>query len=177
MPTKIIFQKGDITDMAIDAIVSPANTNLTFDAGVAAAILRKGGARIQEECERVGSIPLGEAVVTPAGNLKAFYVVHAAVIERGGKATADSIRHATHNTLLRTEGKAFKTLAFPALGTGAAGFPLEECAEIMIREVLEHLRSRSTLETVYFVLFDDAALAAFEESYKKMTARPSAGAS
>jgi O-acetyl-ADP-ribose deacetylase len=177
MPSRIIFQKSDITEMAIDAIVNPANTELTFDGGVAAAILRKGGARIREECERIGSIPLGDAVVTTAGNLKAFYVVHAAVIVRGGKATADSIRHATHNTLLRTEGKAFKTLAFPALGTGAAGFPGEECAGIMIKEVLEHLKSRSSLETIYFVLFDDATLAAFEDSYKKMTARPPAPAS
>jgi O-acetyl-ADP-ribose deacetylase len=174
MPTKITFKKGDITEMAIDTIVSPVNTELALDAGVAAVVLRKGGARIQEECERIGSLPLGEAVVTTAGNLKAFYVIHAAVITPGGRATADSIRQATHNTLLRTEGKAFKTLAFPALGTGAAGFPLGECAEIMIKEVLEHLKSRSSLQTIYFVLFDDAAFAAFEETYKKMAARPQA---
>ena len=75
---------------------------------------------------------------------------------------------------MRTEGKAFKTLAFPALGTGAAEFPLEQCAEIMIKEVLEHLKTRSSLETIYFVLFDDAALATFEETYKKLAARPQA---
>jgi O-acetyl-ADP-ribose deacetylase (regulator of RNase III) len=172
MPTKITFEKGDITEKWADAIVNPANTDLVLDAGIAGAILRKGGGRIQEECERIGPIPLGEAVVTTAGSLKAFYVIHAAVIAPGGQATADSIRQATHNTLLHTEGKAFKTLAFPALGTGAAGFPMEQCAEIMIKEVLEHLKTRSSLETIYFVLFDDAALAAFEETYKKATVRP-----
>jgi O-acetyl-ADP-ribose deacetylase (regulator of RNase III) len=172
MPTKITFEKGDITEKWADAIVNPANTDLILDAGIAGAILRKGGARVQEDCERIGPIPLGEAVVTTAGNLKAFYVIHAAVVAPGGQATADSIRHATHNVLLRTEGKAFKTLVFPALGTGAAGFPLDECAEIMIKEVLEHLKARSSLETIYFVLFDDAALGAFEETYKKLSARP-----
>ena len=177
MPTKIIFEKGDITEKWVDAIVNPANTNLALDAGIAGAILRKGGARIQEECDRIGPIPLGEAVVTTAENLKAFYVVHAAVAAPGGQATADSIRHATHNTLLRTEGKAFKTLAFPALGTGAAGFPMEECAEIMIKEVLEHLKTRTSLETIYFVLFDDSALVVFEQTYKKAAVSPPARAS
>jgi O-acetyl-ADP-ribose deacetylase len=174
MPAKITIEKGDITDKPVDAIVNPANTDLLLDAGIAGAILRKGGARIQEECERIGSIPLGEAVVTTAGNLRAFYVVHASVVEPGGQATADSIRNATHNTLLRTEGKAFKSLAFPALGTGEAGFPMEKCAEVMVREVLEHLKTRSSLETIYFVLFDDAARAVFEATYKKATARPPA---
>ena len=174
MPTKIYFVKGDITDMAVDAVVNAANTDLVLGAGVAGAIRRKGGERIQEECERIGPIALGEAAVTTAGNLKAFYIVHAAAMRPGEKATHDSIRLATHNTLLRAEEKAFKSIAFPAIGTGVAGFPMEECAGIMIREVLEHLKSRSSLEKIYFVLFDDVALQTFEETYKRMTTRPAA---
>lgn len=174
MRTKIFFQKGDITEMAVDAIVNAANTDLVLGAGVAGAIRRKGGGRIEEECERTGSIPLGEAAVTTGGNLKALFVIHAASMRLGGRATAESLRLSTRHSLMRAEEKALKSLAFPALGTGVAGFPMEECARIMIHEALEHLKSRSTLEKLYFVLFDDAGLKVFEETYKQMTARPAA---
>lgn len=175
MPTKIYFMKGDITEFEVDAIVNAANTDLVLGSGVAGAIRTKGGPRIQEECERIGTIRLGEAAVTPAGNLKAYYVIHAASMQMGGKTTAESLRNATRNSLLRAEEKGFKTIAFPAIGTGIAGFPMEECANVMVSEVLEHLKSRSSLEMIYFVLYDDAAFTTFEEAYKKLTARPAAG--
>ncbi len=171
MPTKIYFLKGDITDMAVDAIVNAANNDLVLGAGVAGAIRRKGGQRVEEECERIGPIALGGAAVTTGGNLKALYVIHAASMRLGGRTTADSLRLATRNSLLRAEEKAIKTMAFPAIGTGVAGFSMEECARIMIQEVLGHIRSRSSLEKIYFVLYDDAALKVFEDTYKKLTAR------
>ena len=175
MPAKVLFMKGDITELEVDAIVNAANNELILGGGLAGAIRSKGGPRIQEECERIGSIHLGEAAVTPAGNLKAYYVIHAASMKLGGKTTAEPLRSATRNSLLRAEEKGFKTIAFPAIGTGIAGFPTEECADIMISEVLEHLKSRSSLEKLYFVLFDDAELKTFEETYKKLTARPAIG--
>ena len=174
MPARIYFMKGDITEFEVDAIVNAANTDLVLGSGVAGAIRAKGGPRIQEECERIGSIRLGEAAVTPAGNLKAYYVIHAASMQLGGKTTAESLRHATRSSLLRAEEKGFKTMAFPAIGTGVSGFPMEECANVMVSEVLEHLKSRTSLEKIYFVLYDDAALQTFEETYKKLTARPAA---
>ena len=174
MPARIYFMKGDITEFEVDAIVNAANTDLVLGSGVAGAIRAKGGPRIQEECERIGSIRLGEAAVTPAGNLKAYYVIHAASMQLGGKTTAESLRHATRSSLLRAEEKGFKTMAFPAIGTGVSGFPMEECANVMVSEVLEHLKSRTSLEKIYFVLYDDAALQTFEEAYKKLTARPAA---
>jgi O-acetyl-ADP-ribose deacetylase (regulator of RNase III) len=172
MPARIYFVKGDITDMEVDAIVNAANNDLALGAGVAGAIRSKGGPRIQEECDRIGSIRLGEAAVTTAGNLNAYYVVHAASMRLGGKTTAESLRNSTRNSLLRAEEKGFKTIAFPAIGTGIAGFPMEECANVMISELLEHLKSRTSLEKIYFVLYDDVALKTFEETYKKLTARP-----
>ncbi len=171
MTAKIHFLKGDITDLAVDAIVNAANTDLLLGAGVAGAIRRKGGPRIEEDCDRAGPIALGEAAVTTGGALKAHYVIHAASMRLGGRTTADSLRLSTHNTLMRVEEKGFKSIAFPAVGTGVAGFPIEECAEIMIGEVLKHLKSRSSLEKVYFVLFDDAALKVFEETHRALTAR------
>ena len=172
MPTKIYFTKGDITDRAVDAIVNAANTDLVLGAGVAGAIRRKGGKRIEEECERRGPIALGEAAVTTGGNLKALYVIHAASMRLGGRTSAESLRLSTRHSLLRAEEKGLKTIAFPAVGTGIAGFPMEECAEIMIKEVLDHIKTRTSLEKVYFVLFDDAALKVFEDTYSKLTSRP-----
>jgi O-acetyl-ADP-ribose deacetylase (regulator of RNase III) len=174
MPTKIYVSKGDITDMAVEAIVNPANTDLLMGSGVAAAIRQKGGERIQEECERLAPIRLGAATVTTAGNLKALFVIHAATMRPGEKATAESIRLATRQILFRAEEKAIKSLALPAIGTGAAGFPAEECARIMLKVALEHIKTRSSLEKIYFVLYDDAALKAFEEAYQELTGRPAA---
>lgn len=177
MRPKIDFIQGDITNLAVDAIVNSANTDLTLEAGVAGAIRRKGGRAVEEDCERNGPIPLGEAAVTTAGNLRAFYIIHAASMRPGGKTTAESLRLATRNSLLCAEEKAFKSIAFPAIGTGVAGFPMEECARIMLRVVLEHLKSRSSLETIAFVLFDEPVLKAFEDAYKELTAPAAADGS
>jgi len=171
MQPKISFLKGDITDMAVDAIVNAANTDLMLGAGVAGAIRRKGGPHIQEECDRLAPVALGGAAVTTGGNLKAFYVIHAASMRLGGHTTADSLHLVTRNALERAEEKGLKSLAFPAIGTGVAGFPVEECAHIMIAEVLHHLKTRTSLEKIYFVLYDDAALQVFEDVYKQLTAR------
>lgn len=171
MQPKIHFLKGDITDMAVDAIVNAANTDLMLGAGVAGAIHRKGGPHVQEECDRLGPVALGGAAVTTGGNLKALYVIHAASMRLGGHTTADSLRLATRNTLERAEEKALKSIAFPAIGTGVAGFPIEECARIMIAEILDHLKTRTSLEKIYFVLYDDAALQVFEDAYKQLTAK------
>lgn len=175
MPTRIHFVQGDITEMAVDAVVNAANTELTMETGVAAAVRRKGGERLEEECERVAPIRLGAATVTTGGALKAHFVVHAASIRPGEKATADTVRLATRASLMRAEEKAIRSLAFPALGAGAAGLSAEDCAPVMLKTVLDHIKMRTSLENVYFVLFDEAALKAFEESYHQLTSRLLAG--
>jgi O-acetyl-ADP-ribose deacetylase len=171
MPAKIYFLQGDITEMNVDAIVNAANTDLVLGAGVAGAIRRRGGARVEEECERVGPVKLGEAAVTTGGNLKALYVIHAASMRLGGQTTAESLRSATRASLLRAEEKTIKSIAFPAIGTGVAGFPANECARIMLEQIREHLKLRSTIEKVFFVLYDDATLKVFEETYQEITGR------
>jgi len=172
MPTKILFVLGDITEMAVDAIVNAANTDLTMETGVAGAIRRKAGERIQEECERVAPIPLGAAAVTSGVTLKAYFVIHAATMRPEERATAESVRLATRASLMRGEEKGIRSMAFPALGTGVAGLSLAECAPIMLKAVLDHIKVRTSLEKIHFVLFDDAALKAFEETYQQLTARP-----
>src|SRR5262249_17547384 len=157
IPDKIVIQLGDITEMDTDAIVNAANNDLILGAGVAGAIHRKGGDSIQEECSAIGSIPVGYAAITGAGKLKARYVIHAASMGLGGvRTTAKSLRTSTAHSLRLAEERELKSIAFPAIGTGVSGFPVEECAEIMLDEAVEHLKRGSKLDKIYFVLFDTA---------------------
>lgn len=160
--TKIILQQGDITDAAVEAVVNAANTHLQLGAGVAGAIRRKGGPTIQQECDAIGPIALGEAATTSGGQLPARYVIHAASMHLGGLTTEASLRDATVNSLTRAVEKQLTSIAFPALGTGIAGFPLDRCAQIMLEAVRQHLVSHTTLQRILFVLFDDAALKVFQ---------------
>ncbi len=160
----IAVVKGDITEMEVDAIVNAANTRLVLGSGVAGAIRKKGGPAIQAECDALGPIALGEAAVTTGGALKARYVIHAAGIHPGGSVGRDSLVNTTVNSLIRADERRLRTIAFPAIGTGVGGFPMEECAEIMIEAVSEYLEMANTsVEKVFFVLFDDPAYRVFEK--------------
>lgn len=167
--TQIRIRQGDLTDSEVDAIVNAANTDLMLGAGVAGAILLKGGAKVAEECRRHGPVKLGEAALTRGGSLRAPYVIHAASMHLGGKTTADSLRDSVRNSLRRAQEKKCKSLAFPALGTGVAGFPMEQCAQIMLQEVLDHIKGKTWLENIHFVLWDEAGLKVFQEKYSELT--------
>lgn len=160
---KVVLEQGDLTEAAVDAIVNAANNDLELGGGVAGAIRRQGGPAIQEECDRIGTIPIGEAALTTGGKLKARYVIHAASMQLGGGTTAESLRASTRNSLSRAAEKSLKTIAFPAVGTGIAGFPMRECAEIMLEEVVQHLKGKTSLQQVRFVLFDAPTLETFRQ--------------
>jgi O-acetyl-ADP-ribose deacetylase len=167
----VVIQEGDLTEMDVDAIVNAANNDLELGGGVAGAIRRKGGEAIQRECNEIGSIPVGGAAITSGGRLKARYVIHAASMQLGGRTTAHALRNSTAHALRIAQEKGMKTIAFPAVGTGIAGFPMRECAEIMLREVVEHLKRPTTVEKVYFVLFDQAARDVFREVWSAAMAQ------
>src|ERR1700723_2483717 len=143
---RIIVERGDITEMETDAIVNAANNDLLLGGGVAGAIRRKGGDEIQRECNDIGSIPIGYAAITTGGNLKAKHVIHAASMQLGRNTTAEALRHSTAHALRIAAEHGFKSIAFPAIGTGIAGFPMKECAEIMLQQVVEHLQNGTPLE-------------------------------
>ena len=164
----ILLMKGDLTEMDTDAIVNAANNDLQLGGGVAGAIRRKGGDIIQEECNSIGSIPVGGAAITSGGNLKARYVIHAASMQLGGQTTAHALRSSTAHSLRIAAQKSLKTIAFPAVGTGIAGFPMEECAEIMLAEAADHLKRGTSLEKIYFVLFDGATLKTFKKVWRRL---------
>ena len=165
---KIEILQGDLTEMNTDAIVNAANNDLQLGGGVAGAIRRKGGPEIQKECDEVGTIPIGGAAITGGGKLKARHVIHAASMQLGGQTTAHALRSSTAHALRIASQRGLMTIAFPAMGTGIAGFPMRECAEILLRESEKHLEGPTSLEKIYFVLFDADALKVFEEAFKDM---------
>jgi O-acetyl-ADP-ribose deacetylase len=166
--SRIEILQGDLTEMKTDGIVNAANNDLQLGGGVAGAIRRKGGPKIQAECDEIGTIPVGGAAITTGGELKARYVIHAASMELGGRTDALSLRSSTAHSLRIAAQKKLKTIAFPAVGTGIAGFPMRECAEIMLREVAKHFEGPTSLEKVSFVLFDKEALDTFQRVFDEM---------
>jgi O-acetyl-ADP-ribose deacetylase (regulator of RNase III) len=162
---KVTIRQGDLTAAKVDAIVNAANNDLILGGGVAGAIRARGGPAIQEECRRLGPIRIGEAAITGGGNLPARHVIHAASMELGGRTAEPGLRESTRNSLLRAHENRLQSIAFPAIGTGIAGFPMERCAEVMLEEIRAHLNSETTLKQVEIVLFDRSALAVFERTF------------
>ncbi len=166
--SRVLLRQGDLTQAPVDAIVNAANNDLQLGGGVAGAIRRKGGPQIQEECDRIGSVPIGEAAITGGGKLKARYVIHAASMRLGGATTEKNLRESTRNSLKRAAEKGIESVAFPAIGTGIAGFAIDRCAQVMLAEVRDHLRGATPIKRVEFVLFDQPALEVFEQAFAKM---------
>jgi O-acetyl-ADP-ribose deacetylase (regulator of RNase III) len=159
---RIVLLEGDITAQAVDAIVNAANSALVLGSGVAGAIRSKGGPEIQAECDRIGSIAVGEAAVTGAGKLPARFVIHAAGMPPGGQASETSVASAMRAALERARERGCRSVAVPALGAGVGGVPLQRCAEILLEEARRHLAGETPLEEIRFVLFGEPAYRVFE---------------
>jgi O-acetyl-ADP-ribose deacetylase (regulator of RNase III) len=168
MKTQLRMIHGDITTTDAEAIVNGANNDLVLGGGVSGAIRRVAGPAVQEECFKIGTVPLGTAVVTTGGQLKAQWIIHAAVNPLGLWADPKSVRSATRSALKKAEEKKVKRLAFPAIGTGAGALPVERCADILIEEVMKHCANDQTsLEEVMFVLYDEKPFAIFDERFRQ----------
>jgi O-acetyl-ADP-ribose deacetylase (regulator of RNase III) len=150
--------RGDITTYAGSAIVNAANNHLQLGAGVAGAIARRGGPAIQSECDRHGSIRVGEAALTGAGDLPCRHVIHAAAMG-DEPASERSIRDATLASLRLASSRGILDLALPILGTGVGGFPFRRAVEIMIAAARQAERDGLRVETVlYGYTAEDAAV-------------------
>lgn len=162
--------KGDITECRAEAIVNAANTDLILGSGVAGAIRNKGGPSIQAECNDIGPIALGEAAVTGAGDLNAKYVIHAAGMSPGGRVSTGSLRDSTINSLFLAREIGVRTIAFPAIGTGVGGYPVDECAIVMLDVCFDFLKSDPvSLDIIYFNLFDDDTCTIFKDALQRLT--------
>jgi O-acetyl-ADP-ribose deacetylase (regulator of RNase III) len=154
--------EGDIAALDVDAITNAANDRLWMGAGVAGAIKREGGEEIEREAVAKGPIAIGDAVATGAGKLPAKHVIHAAVMGQDLVTSAGAIRTATRRTLEVAEELGAVSVALPAFGTGVGGFPLGECAQLMVQEA-RAFEPRS-LQRVVFAVYGDEARRVFESA-------------
>ena len=153
---------GDIADVEADAIANAANDHLWMGAGVAGALEAAGGEIIEQEAMAQGPIELGTAIATTAGNLNARYVVHGAVMGQDLRTNAELVRKTTRSCLDLADELGCVSLALPAFGTGVGGFPLAECARIMVTEARSF--EPSTLAQVIFAVFGHDAYEAFSSA-------------
>ncbi len=158
--------QGDITEQDTEAIVNAANQALVPGGGVDGAIHRKGGPSILEELKtKYRECPTGKAVITGAGNLKAKYVIHAVgpVYKGGNRGEAELLASAYKNSLLISVEHNINSISFPALSTGAYGYPLKEAAEIALKTVINFLKEFQKPKLVRFVLWGENSYKTFEE--------------
>ena len=156
---------GDIAEQEADALVNAANNQLWMGSGVAGALKRKGGKIIEDEAVSKGPIPIGEAVITTAGNLNAKYVIHAAGMGTDLHTDADKIKAATYNSLKRAHEAKLESIAFPSIGTGVGGFPVQDAAKIMISTTIAFLRTEqnTSIDRISFVLFSKSVYTVFRD--------------
>lgn len=166
---------GDICDLEVDAIVNAANPSLWMATGVGGAIKRAGGDEIEFAAVRQAPVPLGGAIVTPAGKLAARAVIHAVSVDRDRRTSAETIDTAVRNALARARELEVASIAFPALGTGVGGFPLEEAAAVTVRAVREELPGCPTIQHVVFAMRGAAPYHAFEEALARTAPAPVSG--
>lgn len=172
---RIELWNGDICDLEVDAIVNPANLSLWMSTGVSGAIKRAAGDAIEFAAVRQAPVPLGESVVTPGGDLAARAVIHAVSLDRDRRTSGPVIEAATRSAMARAREIGARSIAFPALGTGVGGFPLEESARITVGTVREELQRSPDIEHVTFALRGAAAYEAFQAAIAESTAAGSAG--
>jgi O-acetyl-ADP-ribose deacetylase (regulator of RNase III) len=156
--------EGDITLLAVEAVVNAANKQLRLGGGVAGAIRARGGPSIQEECDRLAPIEVGEAVITGGGNLKARYVIHAVGPVNGEGDEEAKLTRATLNSLRIAADRKIRSLAFPAISTGIYGFPLPECSRIMLQVGLDFLEKNSFPREIVFCLYGTEAYDTFRKT-------------
>jgi len=157
------LEQGDITRLAIDAIVNAANSSLLGGGGVDAVIHRAAGPELLAECRTIGGCPPGEARLTRGYRLPAAYVIHTVgPVWRGGAAGEPDILACCYRScLMLAQRHRFRAVAFPAIATGIYGFPREMAAQIAVAAVRHHLADNPFPERVIFVCFDGATLDAY----------------
>jgi O-acetyl-ADP-ribose deacetylase (regulator of RNase III) len=173
---KLRIVEGNIALLNVDAIVNAANKSLILGGGVAGAIRNLGGPSIQEECNEIGPIEVGEAVITGAGNLKASYVIHAVGPVYGEGDEDKKLANATMNSLILARRKKCRSIAFPAISTGIFHFPIKRCSEIMIKVAMDFIEENDCPEEVILCLYGERAYSIFHNIFEKMSANRSSPA-
>jgi O-acetyl-ADP-ribose deacetylase (regulator of RNase III) len=165
---------ADITQETTDAVVNAANSSLLGGGGVDGAIHRAGGPAILAECKRIvgqiGSLPAGQAVITTGGRLTAKHVIHTVgpVYRDGKSGEAEKLASCHRESIRLADQHAVNSLSFPAISTGAFGYPPPEAASIAISTTVEALASTNHVSRVRFVLFDIATLRTYSRAAEQL---------
>lgn len=168
---EIVAITGDITKQKIEAIVNPANSWMIMGGGAAGAIKRMGGKEIEDAAVKHAPVPVGKAVATGAGRLKAKYVIHAPTMERPAmRIGVENVRLAVRAALECANELRLRSVAFPGMGTGVGGLALEEAVEAMIDETKKHVERGTNLKRIVFVGFRDDLTQAFSAAISKSLA-------
>ena len=172
--SRLELLEGDITRQDTEAIVNAANPSLLGGGGVDGAIHRAGGPAILEECRRLGGCPTGEARLTRGGNLKARYVIHTVgpVYKGGGAREAELLASCYRESLKLASGQGITSVAFPAIATGAYGYPPAAAARIALQTVLAYLDRHPEIKLVRFVLFSHPAYEVYEKTLRELLQGP-----
>jgi O-acetyl-ADP-ribose deacetylase (regulator of RNase III) len=162
----IEFVLGDITEQQVHAIVNAANQTLLGGGGVDGAIHRTGGPSILAECRRLGGCQTGEVKATGAGDLDARHVLHAVgPVWRGGTAGEEELLAACHRRAIELAAQlGDHTIAFPAISTGAYGYPVERAAPVAVGATVAAMRKHVEVELARFVLRDERTLSVYREA-------------
>jgi O-acetyl-ADP-ribose deacetylase len=168
---RIDVVRGDITDLAVDAIVNAANSGLRGGGGVDGAIHRAAGPELLQACREIGGCPTGEVRVTPGFRLKAKHVIHAVgPVWHGGRVGEPQLLASAYRAALEAaERVGARTVAFPAISTGVYGYPLEAATEIAVETVRTFLHEHATPEHVIFCCFNEQAEAAYRSSLRQIS--------
>ncbi len=169
MSERIEVVQADITTLPVDAIVNAANTTLLGGGGVDGAIHRAAGPRLLEACRKIGGCPTGQARLTPGFDLPANWVIHTVgPIWRDGRSGEDDLLASCYRESLALASTAgAKTIAFPALSTGAYGFPMSRAATIAVAEIASYLDSHPDIDRVLLAVRGDEALRIHNEALKQ----------
>ncbi len=158
---------ADITDLEVEAIVNPANSELKMGTGVAGMIKKKGGASIQKECDRIGGTPVGTAVMTGAGELPMKQVIHAVGPKMGEGDEDRKLASAVRSSLALADRNGLRSIAIPAISTGNFGFPVDRCARILLTEVHRYLQGGTKLERVIVCLSGESDYKTFRQELRR----------
>ena len=163
---RISLVKGDITEMEVDAFVFDITEDMKLGSGFGSAIQQRGGIVIQKELDKVGHLPVGQAVMTQAGILKAEHIIHANGPKFEEEDEEGKLRSAVKSSLALVDEKGLKKLALPPIGTGLHQVPMDLCARVMVDTVTQHLANGSTLEEVFIVVQDTREWVPFEAEFQ-----------
>jgi len=164
----ISLMKGDIIGLDVEAIVYYARPDLVLGSGFGGAIATKGGPKVQEELKKMAPVKTTEVVVTAGGSLKAKYILHAVGPRFQEENLEDKLRDTVLNVLRKAEENKIQSLAFPAMGVGFYGIPLDLCAEVMLSTVKEYLKKETSLKEVIVCLRDSREYGPFQRKMEEI---------